>query len=43
MNAVRNSFRGSLTLAATALLAAVVLAQENRATIVGTVTDPKAA
>jgi hypothetical protein len=41
MNAVRNSFRGSLTLAATALLAAVVLAQENRATIVGTVTDPQ--
>ncbi|MBS1812445.1 MAG: TonB-dependent receptor [Acidobacteria bacterium] len=41
MFAVRNSFRWLLTLTATALLSAALLAQENRATIVGTVTDPQ--
>lgn len=38
---LRNSFRWLLTICATALLAAAVLAQENRATIVGTITDPQ--
>ncbi|MFN7928993.1 MAG: carboxypeptidase regulatory-like domain-containing protein [Blastocatellia bacterium] len=38
---IRNTFRWLLLGLATALMSAVVLAQENRATIIGTVTDPQ--